>query len=348
MDQSPDIASPTLDEWRRLYAAAREFSELAPWEWMYDSDLFGVKNPEDGEIGYCCVLGNRAECLGLTMYCGSEGLECYRKTVANALELAIPENIVFTMSALLFSMSDREYLEKEDLKVIRQLNLKFRGKNAWPSFRSYSAGYVPWPLNAREAKFLTAALEQATVVGMRMQADPGLLDAGPEDTYLVRVREGEEVTAVWSDAWLKPEPFEPVRLTPAGIDMNRVAKAEKSIKHRQGTWEFHYAMENLPIGTAKQRPRYPFVGLIASHDSGMALGHNIAVGEENLDALAHGLLRIIENSGVCPRKILVKTDQAYDLLHPYSKTLGFELHKASSLPKEAQMRSGLRGMLAGE
>lgn len=348
MTQSSNIASPTLDEWSRLYAAAQTFSELAPWEWMYDSDLFGVKNPEDGEVGYCCVLGNLGECLGLTLYRGSEGLACYRKTLVDSLEEVIPGDILFSMSAILYSLSDREYLEKDDMKVIRQLKLKFRGKNAWPSFRSYSPGYVPWPLNATEARFLTVVLEQATVMGKRMQADPDLLDSGPEDAYLVRVLEGEGAAVEWSDAWIKPEPYEPVRLAPAGIDMSRVAKVEKSIKHRRGVWEFHFALENMPIGNAEQRPRYPLVSLIASHDSGMVLGHNIAVGEENLDTLAEGLLKIIGNTGVCPSEICVKTDQAYDLLHLYSKALGFELRKTASLPREEEAREGLRGMLMGE
>jgi len=49
--------APSLEEWKGLYEAAVRLRELAPWEWMYDSDIFGVKNPYTGEVGYCCVLG---------------------------------------------------------------------------------------------------------------------------------------------------------------------------------------------------------------------------------------------------------------------------------------------------
>ena len=32
---------PSLHEWKALYEAAIEFKELAPWDWMHDTDIFG-------------------------------------------------------------------------------------------------------------------------------------------------------------------------------------------------------------------------------------------------------------------------------------------------------------------
>ena len=49
--------SPSLQEWKSLYKAAIEFKKLAPWSWMYDTDIFGVKDPVSGKIGYCCIMG---------------------------------------------------------------------------------------------------------------------------------------------------------------------------------------------------------------------------------------------------------------------------------------------------
>lgn len=40
---------PTLEDWKQLYAAAIEFHQLEPWKWMYDEDVFGVKDPVRGE-----------------------------------------------------------------------------------------------------------------------------------------------------------------------------------------------------------------------------------------------------------------------------------------------------------
>ena len=49
---------PTIEEWRLLYQAAAELRQLAPWDWMLDEDLYGVRDPRTGEIGWCAVLGH--------------------------------------------------------------------------------------------------------------------------------------------------------------------------------------------------------------------------------------------------------------------------------------------------
>ena len=77
---------PSSQEWQALFAAAGEFYKLRPWEWMEDSELFGVLNPETGEIGYCCVMGNLGELLALGVYLGTDGLETYLMMQSGELE----------------------------------------------------------------------------------------------------------------------------------------------------------------------------------------------------------------------------------------------------------------------
>jgi hypothetical protein len=36
---------PTNEQWRRLYEAAVGVKELSPWEWMTETDVFGVQDP---------------------------------------------------------------------------------------------------------------------------------------------------------------------------------------------------------------------------------------------------------------------------------------------------------------
>ena len=52
-----DSTTPTLGEYRRLYEAAIALKQKAPWEWMQEDEIFGVRNPETHEIGYVSIMG---------------------------------------------------------------------------------------------------------------------------------------------------------------------------------------------------------------------------------------------------------------------------------------------------
>lgn len=128
-----------MQEWMNLYQAAIEFQKIECWEWMEDSDLFGVQNPETGEIGYCCVLGANGEVFGLVVYLGTEGLQGYLKVQSGELS---PDDFdtVHVQDCLMASFNDRNSLKKQDSQIIKSLQLNFRGPNAWPLFRRYEPG----------------------------------------------------------------------------------------------------------------------------------------------------------------------------------------------------------------
>lgn len=124
---------PTMDDWKDLFQATKMFKELAPWEWMEDSKVFGIENPEDGKIGYCCVMGALGEVLGLLVYFGSEGLALYEGLQSGKITVE-DEDLFAKQNCLAITFDDRDILDKEDLAIIKALGLKFRGRQAWPSF----------------------------------------------------------------------------------------------------------------------------------------------------------------------------------------------------------------------
>ena len=66
--------TPDIRDWRELYEATVRIKELAPWEWMTEADVFGVRSPETGELGFVSVMGMLGEHYAVSLYLGSEGI----------------------------------------------------------------------------------------------------------------------------------------------------------------------------------------------------------------------------------------------------------------------------------
>lgn len=191
--------APSLSQWKQLYEAIAEFETIKCWEWMYDDDVFGVKDPQTGETAYCCILGNAGEEFGIVAYIGQEGLK-------NLLDILYgninpdDKNIFFEQKSLACYLTDRERLEPRELKTIRETGVKFRGKNHWPLVRSYEPGMAPWYLDAQQCCFFTHIIYQAIDVSMRCKEDKAILGSDSPLTFLVRVPKTDaNQNLIWED-----------------------------------------------------------------------------------------------------------------------------------------------------
>src|SRR5206468_9213039 len=104
----------------QLFALAIQVKELKPWRWMEETDLIGIENPEMGEIGFISVMGAIGEYEAVALYLGAEGLYGF----IDLQQDSDPDRLL-ELAHLQVAFSDRKYLEKEDLNLIRQLGLKF-------------------------------------------------------------------------------------------------------------------------------------------------------------------------------------------------------------------------------
>jgi hypothetical protein len=334
--------SPSLPEWKDLYAAAVEFRDLGPWEWMYDSDLFGVRNPQNGEIGYCCVMGNLGEHFALGVYLGTEGLDGYIRIQSGTIDAA-KEALLHYQKCLMASFEDREYLDKQDLAVIKSLGLKFRGRNIWPLFRSYLPDYHPWFLTSDEARFLLVALRQAIDVVQRYRDNPKLLTPPRRGQFLVRVP--DEHGAQWHDEWLAPDPWQPA-VNAVLVDELRIKRIRQSVTKRAGVWEADFFAAPSPIQEHKdERPYYPYMSLWVEQRTGMVLPPQMAAADVfPQEALGH-FLSLIEQAQFMPQEVHVGTQDAFELLEPVTKRLGIKLRRTKRLEMLEEARESLMGFM---
>ena len=332
-------SSPSAQEWSALYHAAIDFRKTEPWNWLSDTDLFGVQNPVDGNLGYCCIMGELKEMLGLVVYLGTEGLAGYFKTQSER-EPSDVTNFLHEQNCLTLTFEGRKYLRAPDLRVIRDLGLKFRGRQDWPLFRSYRPGYMPWYLTREEVLYLTAIIPQAIEMALRVKGDGGLLVPPRKDRYLLRIPEKTGETLAWRDEWRTPPPVEKKEPAILRLDELRLQRIKKTVSRRQGIWEIDQFYSPAVIDDGG-RPYFPHVFLWVDHDSGLALHVRVAEMPDYASDFQEHFMALVEKINVLPDEILLQHDEPLELAEPIASRLGIRVTRVKELPALQKVRTGL-------
>lgn len=323
-----EATQPTLDEWKQLYNLAAKVKELAPWDWMEEDDLFGFQMPGTGELGFISVMGALGEHYSVAIYQGIEGLDGFWKMQDLGSKLT-PE-FVLQVPQLQLSFEDREIITTEDRAIMKTLGLKFRGANAWPQFRSYHPSCFPWYLEQAEAKLLICGLEQTLDVAPRVKVDPDILfPTEEEDDYLLRVN----TKGAWKDDQIHVDiPYTKT------IELRINLPMLDELKGRMpgdASVEVDFYMLDEPIQeNKKERPFFPYMLMLAEHDSGFILGSELLKPLPNMEAMWEQIpAKVVESlaNTLEPKEILVQNVLLKGLLQSIGDELGIKIKKVSRL-----------------
>lgn len=321
-------------EAKQLYDLAIQVKRLAPWQWMEETDVFGLENPETDELGFVSIMGSVGEYEAVAVYLGAEGF--YDFIDFQADESAAAEDLI-AMRHLQAGFSDRAYLEKEDRDLIKRLGLKFKGRNAWPMFRSYRPGYAPWFVTRAEAQMLIHALSQVIDVAHRVRDDPepikpvGRVEPGG---YWVRAANREGAELIWEDrVWSIPRPQ---RESPAVIVDSDSLELLKHTPRSGLDLEVDLRLTPARIVKPGQRPLAVYVLIITDSNSGFILGAETMTAERSLSEMHAGipnaLLKVLLQNQVMPERLLVRSKFLRGLLRTTTQSLNIELRHADELP----------------
>jgi hypothetical protein len=330
--------TPSHDEWQRLFAAGAAFKAAQPWEWMAEQDVFGVRNPESGEIGYVGVMGGLGEHFCMALYLGEEALARFWQLQMGEVSDAA---FILEIPQLQASWEDRDYLTQKDRDVIKAMGLRFRGRGAWPLFRSFVPGHLPWYVSAQEARFLTFALEQALVVAPRVRENPNLLAPLLDLVYLVRTPEEKGGSLVWRDQWLELESLA------YAVPVVPVADSDVADLRQLPMQDISVEVDLFPLTSAIQdekesRPYFPYSLMLAESSSGFVLGADLLMPQPTLQTVwketPFHFLKAIERWGYRPAQVRIRSERLVYLLQSPVSELGIDLQIDQSLPAVDEAR----------
>ncbi len=317
--------------------------ELAPWEWMEETDLFGVRDPETGEVYYVSVMGSMGEHLAVAAYPGAKGLSGFRSMHQ---EMAGPDpQALLMIPQLQASFEDRDVLTDRDRRVIKELGLKFRGRQSWPQFRSWRPAHVPWYLEDWEARVLATVLEQTLDVAPRFGDSPDLL-LPPSDTYLVRTAREVNGARLWEDRREAAPP--PQRVTVEIRFDNEVMDRLRRLPHSNAVVEIGVTMLPAPVQDGGERPYFPFSVLLVDAKSGYILATEMLTPQPSMTAMWGRLAVAVAGKLAAyprlPGKLKVGNALLHGLLQPLCDELGLPVEQARRLRALQEAQTSMLAM----
>jgi hypothetical protein len=331
-------------EAQELLELAIRVKQLAPWQWMEETDLVGIESPETGEIGFISVMGSVGEYEAVALYLDAEGFYGFLDFVED--ETATADRLLETPH-LQAAFSERKYLEKWDRDLIRQLGMKVARSQASPIFRSYRPGYLPWFVTLPEARFLIHALSQ--IIGIATRLRDGVQPFNPtgridQGGYLMRVSRKAESGLIWEDqVWQIPRPkAEPVRALVDSVVFEQL----KRIPQSQHQLEADFLLAPGRIGAPGERPLAPYMLMVADSESRFILGCDVMAAGTSLAAtrasLPNCFAKILLQNRISPRRVVVRSEWLRNLLKTLTQSLNIELIQSGDLPSIDEAASSMR------
>lgn len=350
--ESEQLLLPSHPETKTLCDLAVQIKMLAPWTWMQETDVFGVEDPDTGEIGFVSVMGNVGEFEAVAVYRGAEGMfgliDFQLDPSANADRLLeIPE--------VQLSFTELKFLEKRDRELLKGSGLKFTGPR--PQFRSFRPGYIPWLITLEEARLLIHALSQTLQMTKRLASKPFLFPNdgdGETEPFLVRVPRKPDPTCteatelVWEDQIrrISRPNLPPIHLSIDEGLLNKLKRLNLSAMQL----EADLFIGPGQVGKPNERPLALYMLMLVDRLSGMIFGFEALSAERSLNrmygSVPEKVATLLSQNKVLPKQIIVRSDLILGLLEPLETELKIQLRRADELPAIDEATASMTQFLA--
>jgi hypothetical protein len=333
-----ELLPPEAEEFKKLCQLARFIQQQRPWKFMDETDVFGVQDPDTGELSFVSVMGIDESYKAIAVYRGVEGLYAWREfeemlevdpetDEANDMLLEIPQ--------LQMSFGLAEFLEDQDREVIKRSGVKFSKEK--PLFRSFWPGYFPWFLTRGEARQLIHVLQQTIEVAAQFYQDQSVipLNEDPEDRdYLIRIPyPGDGPEMLWRSEIQEVEP--PVsQLVPFRVEDDVVQKLKDM--PRGGPQEMDLFIVPKILGEEGERPRVLYGLMVADADSGYIFAMEALEAVNGIDLLYAELPERVANiwlqEEMVPVEVRTCSVRVLNMLELCANDLDFQLSLQDELP----------------
>ena len=333
-----------------LYTMAGAIQRMAPWEYLFEDEVFGVQVPGTDRLYFVSVMGSSGEFQALSFYKDYQGLVDFmefRADVERVSRLGLTEDGMlhastmiggpFTIPHLMISYADREELGKDNLAAIRKSGVPFRGKGQWPQIEEIVPGYVPVYPSKESLRELFLVMQQTLIVLERAGEDDNYLlrEDDQEPTFLVRIPTGKGPRFKWKDHYLLADPeWDETKYAVNIIPESSIALSGLP----EASQELQLDLFMLPASVREKggRAYFPFVLMMIEKLNGMVISTSILSPQPDLrsmyESIPQKVLEELLKSGHRPSKIEVRSDLLHELLEEILEKAGCRVVWVTRMP----------------
>jgi hypothetical protein len=330
-----DPNQPTTEQWQQLCALMDQIKRLQPWSLLLEDMYVGFRHPITEQEGIISIMGMAGEHIAVAVYLEREAinrLHLLRLGLGNGVE-------VVELRHLQASFEDYGFMERQDLEVLRRLGLRYSGANAWPKFRSFQPGALPWYIDKDEADLLIHALTQTVVVAERAHREGIQFITAPleQEHYHLFFRlpqQEADGTISWHD-----------EVVPHDRDIwphivfnhdDETTSLLKQLPVLENTLLLDFTLLPNPVKEPRERPKFPFLLLVVEQDSERILASQMMSispdlpYEQLIADIPVVVAQILLKEGLHPSHLVVDGWRMYLALGQLSHALGAELELSSA------------------
>ena len=349
-----------------VYDLALQYKKTKLWKQLCDTELFAI-SLSDGELGYCCVMGELGEHIALAVYVGRDGLDSYRglHDMHHAHNELAQREILMSQDCIQCSFENKDELAPDEIteaqRYAKARGITFRGQKAFPQFKRFKPARYPWFIKeACDEQVISEALSAAIEISERLKtadkADLGFLNGPPFNRKIPLLEKnsgGYRLSAV-----KLPPMREKTYPSPLIRDELLIARLKK--KGKTGAiWACDAAILPSPVSDEdadddgivrlpENAPFFPFVLLIVDSESEMVMQTELITDfDRDAENLVIDLGRIMAENGV-PSEIQVRDKRSESLLSGFAGQLGVKITRCDDLPLLDEVEDEMLAHFNGE
>jgi hypothetical protein len=323
--------------WQQVYRLAAELFKLGPWDYLEESDVFGITIPETSKQYFVSIMGSAGNLMALTAYEGPEALARFwmledSETADAGDILSIPHMIV--------TFEKKEDIDEGQLTRFRALSNDPVFHHLFPEVRKVVPGQFPNEPDEAYLSDFAVILEQSLDVLRRAENDSDFIH--PEDTddetYLMREKENNE----WTDQYRTIENKSwPITITWNREDIDQVV----SLPQSNAVLQAHYQLMPFHVQEKDKPIFFPYAVVLVNKKSGRIEGTEMMVADPDLQTMLGKIpkqyLEFIKALGFRPRSVEAKNPVLEGLLEEPLRLCGIRLVHFQQLPAMAEAIQGM-------